>query len=199
METLGTTLKEARLRKKLTASEAARGTRIKIQHIEALEQDDFSSMAAPAYAKGFIRIYADFLGLDPEPMIEEYMENHMPRQRASLLPEDEPSDQGRGGASKRASFQWPSLPSIPWDRVRAGLQSLVARLRNLPRPDWQRWTTALKRDRAKRGLAIGVAVLVVLLGIGFLLNWRGESTSDTAYVLERPLPVLELITAPYVE
>ena len=30
-----------------------------------MERDDFSRMAAPIYAKGFIRLYAEYLGLDP--------------------------------------------------------------------------------------------------------------------------------------
>ena len=81
MATLGQQLQAARERKKLTPSEAAKGTRIKIQHIEALEHDDFSGVAAPAYARGFIRIYAEFLGIDPGPLIREYTELHMPPER----------------------------------------------------------------------------------------------------------------------
>lgn len=90
MDTLGQQLKAARMRKKLTASEAAKGTRIKIQHIEAIENDDFRDIAAPAYAKGFIRIYAEFLGLDPAPLVKDYVDRHVPKERTPLLPDDPP-------------------------------------------------------------------------------------------------------------
>lgn len=111
METLGQKLKNARLAAKRTASEAAKGTRIKIQHIEALEQDDFSAIPAPAYAKGFIRIYAEWLEIDPAPLIEEYVNQHAPIKRAPLVPNDKPST--------RAARP---VPRIPW-----------------PKPDWKKW------------------------------------------------------------
>lgn len=74
--TLGQLLQQARLRKNVTASQAAAATRMKVQHVEALERDDFRSIAAPMYAKGFIRLYAEYLGLDPAPLIREYVERH---------------------------------------------------------------------------------------------------------------------------
>ena len=71
---LGKTLKQARMRKKLTASEVAAGTRMKTQTVTELEEEDFSSIAAPIYAKGFIRLYAEFVGVDSQPLIAEYVE-----------------------------------------------------------------------------------------------------------------------------
>ncbi len=70
---LGAELKEARMRKKLTASEVASGTRMKVQTVAALEEEDFSSMAAPIYAKGFIKLYAEFVGLDSQKLVAEYV------------------------------------------------------------------------------------------------------------------------------
>jgi cytoskeletal protein RodZ len=88
MADIGQTFRAAREGKKVSCSQAAAATRMKVQHIEALERGDFSYMAAPAYAKGFIRLYADYLGLDPEPLIREYMERHAPAERPSLLTEE---------------------------------------------------------------------------------------------------------------
>ncbi len=119
METLGQILYAARTKKKVTASEAAKGTRIKIQHIQAMEQNDFSSIPAPAYAKGFIKIYSEYLGIDPAPLINEYMEKHAPSERAPLLPgenqkrDDEPRDH-----APRQPLRMPSLPRIPWDKIK---------------------------------------------------------------------------------
>lgn len=112
MATIGQILKEARERRQLTTSKAAAETNIKIQHIEAMERDDFSGMAAPIYAKGFIRIYAEYLGIDPAPLIAEYMERHAPRERPPLIvPEYEtraqPDDAAAAGAAKKVD--WPAL------------------------------------------------------------------------------------------
>ena len=66
----------AREARGVTHSDAASVTNIKVQHIEAIERDDFSPFAAPAYAKGFIRIYADYLGLDSGPLVKQYTDAH---------------------------------------------------------------------------------------------------------------------------
>lgn len=72
---LGQQLLEARRQRNLTASEVAAGTRVKVQLIEAMEREDFSKFAAPIYGKGFIKLYAEYVGLDPRPLIDEYMSN----------------------------------------------------------------------------------------------------------------------------
>lgn len=77
METMGQKFKTAREKKKMTLSRAAALTHIKIQNLEMMENDDFSKIPAPTYAKGFIRIYSGLLGLDSEPLIQEYLDRHL--------------------------------------------------------------------------------------------------------------------------
>ncbi len=69
---VGAQLRAARERKQLTTSDVAGATRSKMQIIEAIERDDFSVFAAPIYGKGFIRLYAQVVGLDPNPLLEEF-------------------------------------------------------------------------------------------------------------------------------
>ena len=76
MATLGEQFKAARETKGVNESEAAIATRILTKIVVAMEADDFSVMAAPIYAKGFIRLYAKYLGLDAEPLVEEYVKAH---------------------------------------------------------------------------------------------------------------------------
>jgi transcriptional regulator with XRE-family HTH domain len=78
MATLGQQLKAAREAKGISESAAGLATHILTKIIIAMEADNFSGMAAPTYAKGFIRLYAGYLGLDPEPLITEYLEQHAP-------------------------------------------------------------------------------------------------------------------------
>ena len=73
MATLGEKLKSAREQRGATPSQAAAATRIKMQHIEAMEADQFQRISAPTYAKGFLRMYAEYLGLDPAPLVREFV------------------------------------------------------------------------------------------------------------------------------
>ena len=70
---LGEQLRNARLAMKLRPSEVAAATRMKVQIVEALEREDFSKIAAPIYGKGFIRMYAQHVGLDAKPLIDDYL------------------------------------------------------------------------------------------------------------------------------
>lgn len=69
---IGNQLREARERMHLSRADVAASTRSKAQIIEAIERDDFSVFAAPVYGRGFIRLYAQFVGLNPQPLLEEY-------------------------------------------------------------------------------------------------------------------------------
>jgi len=69
---LGHTLKQARERRGLTAAQVAAATRMKTQVVEALEREDFAKIPAPVYGKGFLRLYAQYVGLDPAPLLAEY-------------------------------------------------------------------------------------------------------------------------------
>ena len=69
---LGEQLRKAREARKETASQVAAATRLKIQMIEAIEREDFSKIPAAIYGKGFIRLYAEHVGMDPMPLIQEY-------------------------------------------------------------------------------------------------------------------------------
>ena len=87
---LGETLREARLRKNLTSSQVAAATRMKVQVVEAIEREDFSKVAAPIYGKGFIRLYAEEVGLDAAPLIEEYVTRFVSSKAPSLISAGEP-------------------------------------------------------------------------------------------------------------
>ena len=81
---LGETLRKAREAKNLSTSEVASGTRMKVQTVQALEDEDFSKIAAPIYGKGFIKLYAEHVGIEPDPLIREYEERFVESKRPSL-------------------------------------------------------------------------------------------------------------------
>lgn len=71
---LGEILKNARVEKGLKPSDVAESTHMMVQIVESLEREDFRRIAAPIYGRGFVKLYAEFLELDPEPLIREFME-----------------------------------------------------------------------------------------------------------------------------
>ena len=69
---LGTTsLSQARLARGLTLEDAERSTRISRRFLIALEEHDYSVFPAPIYARGFLRTYCRYLGVDPEEQLAE--------------------------------------------------------------------------------------------------------------------------------
>jgi len=84
---IGPILKQARIEKKMTASQVAKETNMMVQIVEDLERDDYHRIAAPIYGKGFIKLYAEAVELDPQPLTKEYMAtlNGAVSEPASLL------------------------------------------------------------------------------------------------------------------
>ena len=72
MWTLGETLRQARLDKSVSIAEAARDTRIRRTYLEALEAEDTASLPPPVYSRGFVRTYAEYLGLNAQAMVDLY-------------------------------------------------------------------------------------------------------------------------------
>jgi cytoskeleton protein RodZ len=66
---LGETLQRARLARGVTLEEAERTTRISRRYLEALENENFGLLPAPVYARGFLRTYARYLGLEPTDLL----------------------------------------------------------------------------------------------------------------------------------
>ena len=67
---LGEVLAAKRGERGLTIEQAARATRIRAHYLSALESDELERLVAPVYAKGHLRTYARYLGLDPEPLVK---------------------------------------------------------------------------------------------------------------------------------
>jgi cytoskeletal protein RodZ len=69
---IGTSLREARLRKQVDIPEAEQGTKIRGKYLRALEDEQFELLPAQTYVKGFLRSYAEYLGLDGQLYVDEY-------------------------------------------------------------------------------------------------------------------------------
>lgn len=88
---IGYSLRAARERQGIGLPEAELATKIRVKYIRALEEEDFDALPADTYARGFLRTYADYLGLDGEIYVDEY---------ASRFHNDELDDEPRSARSK---------------------------------------------------------------------------------------------------
>jgi cytoskeletal protein RodZ len=83
---IGETLREARMRQRLDITDVEAQTKIRAKYLRALENEDFGMLPGSTFVKSFLRTYAEFLGLDPHLLVEEYRARHDPRDESELTP-----------------------------------------------------------------------------------------------------------------
>jgi hypothetical protein len=99
---IGSSLREARTRQGLDFPELEELTKIRPKYLRALEDERFDILPAPTYVRGFLRSYAEALGLDGQPFVDEY------NTRFAVGDEDAPmrarqAPQARKGGAARES------------------------------------------------------------------------------------------------
>src|SRR5215813_6611818 len=72
LETVGQDLRAARLRRGDDLATVSKALKIRKDHLEALEEDRLEALPGRTYAVGFVRTYAEFLGLDTPRVLERY-------------------------------------------------------------------------------------------------------------------------------
>ncbi|HEY5833468.1 helix-turn-helix domain-containing protein [Streptomyces sp.] len=73
---IGRALAQARLAAGLTVDEVSSSTRVRVPIVQSIEHDDFSRCGGDVYARGHIRAIARAVGLDPEPLVEQFVAEH---------------------------------------------------------------------------------------------------------------------------
>ena len=73
MSTFGEDLKRERELRKIPLREISESTKINLRYLEALERNDFEHLPGGVFARGFVRAYAQFIGVDPESMVNAYL------------------------------------------------------------------------------------------------------------------------------
>ncbi|MFJ5999833.1 helix-turn-helix domain-containing protein [Streptomyces sp. NPDC092370] len=73
---IGRVLQQARIAAGLTVDDVSSATRVRMNIVRAIEADDFTSCGGDVYARGHIRTLAKAVHLDPEPLIDQYGDEH---------------------------------------------------------------------------------------------------------------------------
>lgn len=165
MSVIGEQLRKARESRGLSLEDAERATRIRAKQLAAMEAGDFSGFASPAQARGFLRNYAVYLGLDVEALLADLQTNS--RKRSLFAP---------AAAAPTAPARKPNAQ--PGPAPTAGMPPV--------RDAW--WRRVFTRD-----LLIGVVVVGLfglLLTWGAWQLWQGGFTPAVTATPRLPLSVL---------
>jgi cytoskeletal protein RodZ len=114
MPSFGEQIKRERELRKVSLKEIAEATKISVRFLRALEENDFSQLPGGVFDRGFVRAYAQFVGLDEEATVEAYLAERGPEQvvqrddgldalrnPAAAQTEVTPSDDGGTGSSRK--------------------------------------------------------------------------------------------------
>ena len=88
-DSFGARLRQQREARHVDLLAIASQTRIKLALLEALERDDVSHWPAGIFRRAYLRTYAEFIGLDPDVALREFLEVHPDPE--SVQPENSPS------------------------------------------------------------------------------------------------------------
>ncbi len=90
---IGSSLREARTRHGLDFEAMEERTKVRSKYLRLIEEERFDQLPGPTYTKGFLRVYADQLGLDGQLYVDEFNsrfvagdEDYAPRTRRVPLP-----------------------------------------------------------------------------------------------------------------
>jgi cytoskeletal protein RodZ len=163
----GDELRRERELREISLREVAEATKVNIRYLEAMERDDFEHLPGGVFNRGFVRAYAQYIGVDPEAMVNSYLLE----ERAQLARTVEPPSGGPSGVL-RGTGRAPARAVIEPPRIR------------------HRGDRAVGRSLIHLGLvALAAAILV---GVGYLVwdvlhdrpgplpagRWSGEPPSE---------------------
>jgi hypothetical protein len=211
--TPGALLRAARENHRYSINDVVEATRIKPHIIQALENDDYSDIPAPLYGKGFIKLYAEQVGLDPAPLIRSYLNQYAHSVRPTLkteIPAPATMNDGLPVPSPLARFRETSGSALTHvinsvvTAARDTLQTFVeagaryqASRQEAPRS--QSRLSSTRRDYSEpaplpigRYAAIGFAVLVVAILVTSGISFLSGPKTPVASVAVAPAPVKKI-------
>jgi cytoskeleton protein RodZ len=92
---IGNSLREARLRQGLEIPRIEADTKIRGKYLRALEEEQFEVLPGDTYVKGFLKTYADYLGLDGQLYLDEFNSRFAAAEEIAVAQSATPRRRGR--------------------------------------------------------------------------------------------------------
>jgi len=171
LETIGATLRAAREARGWTIEEVERATRIRARYLIALEKGEYDALPSALQARGFLRNYAQHLGLNPDQTLSQLDEALTPQRSTGL-----PSLISRGTRA-------PASPA-----VRAAPRVVTAQVGTAPTSP----LAAIRRVRRLFTPDILLLLVISLAVLGFFV-WGGLRLADTVFNPAASTPTAEFL------
>ena len=169
---IGNTLRKEREKQKLSIQDIEKGTSIRSIYIEALEKGEYDKLPGEVYAKGFIKNYGNFLNLNGEELVRQFI---MEISTIST-PADTSATENKNTESSIAA------------------KNLGEKYQNQPVEENLKTET-----NSKKYLAVAAAFLVILIG-GIVYNFSGSDEKPvTVAQVEKPKIETQKVETPKVE
>ena len=209
MESIGQMLKAARERRQISIADVVAATKMTSTFVKAIEADDFGALVAPIYARGFIKLYAECVGLDPTPLLKQFGADGRAAPALSPPPSKAPpikASVAHAGklkpkptpiskpplswlaslpAGRLSALNWTFISRVRWPRFK--LPSRVLQYLPLPVMVWRQIF-----------IVAGVALLIVAASLAWEWSSRGMPTMTDAcrWLAEPPAPYLTMEARP---
>ena len=183
---LGDALRDARLGRALSLDECQRATRISQRYLQALEEEDFGALPAPVFARGFLRSYAQFLGLDPVMLLQRFpaqrpLRDTLPGSDFSNSSQRRSRDDVQGNSERNIISRGDGALSFDeaFGSIGAGVDE--EKLSAIPNID-----TRSSNVRLGPWLVAAFVVLVVVAGVVAIVTLRDEESAGVAVSSSAP-------------
>ena len=105
-DSFGSRLRYERERRQIALRSIAESTKISVPLLEALERDDVSRWPSGIFRKSFIRSYAEAIGLQPEPIVREFIERYPDPLDIAIIPQEVTAPPAASPLSIKLTITW---------------------------------------------------------------------------------------------
>ncbi len=106
MESVGSDLRSIREKRKISLSEIAQATRINVNYLHHLEDGRYADLPGGMYNRAFIRVYCEFLGLNPSEYLGRY--------EAEIVPPGERAAKVKAKTARQGNVDFRPHPLLAW-------------------------------------------------------------------------------------
>lgn len=179
VQEIGTELKRLREQKGLTLEEVHQALKIRIRYLEAIEAGDVGALPGIVYARGFIKSYAEFLGINGQELLDTYA---TPAQAAETAPIEK---------TRSSQHSQVKASQVKAQKPEKSTQAVQAPKRSVIRP-------SIVNSRIMLQAVLGVAILGVVIGAYALIQHQhsNKETSNTQSKEQTTKPVAVKPTTP---
>jgi len=172
---IGDTLREAREKQNLSIKDIESGTSIRALYLESIEKGEYDKLPGEVYTKGFIRNYANFLHLDADKLVHQYMEENNPE---GLKAKQEEKEQELREEDARKGFSY--AKEHP-EAARAAKEPPKKRPVHLQedKSGYSDFHERVQASHNRQNILIAAVVLIVVLAGAYFMFSDDDSSAST--------------------